>query len=115
MTLGADRSPVANGRADLQHVTGAQRFAIGETDLLFDGEPFRVLAGALHYFRAHPGQWAGTCVLGCPGGGRGGKGARDSRGVQGQSSGANSRAEEARVNRRHAGVSLVDWADAPRV
>ncbi|WP_342002197.1 hypothetical protein [Microbacterium sp. LWH7-1.2] len=73
MTLGADRSPVANGRADLQHVTGAQRFAIGETDLLFDGEPFRVLAGALHYFRAHPGQWAGTCVLGCPGGGRGGR------------------------------------------
>jgi len=38
---------------------GATRsFAIGETDFLLDGEPFRVLAGALHYFRVHPGQWA---------------------------------------------------------
>ncbi|GAA5195645.1 beta-galactosidase family protein [Microbacterium jejuense] len=33
-------------------------FEIGETDFLLDGEPFRVLAGALHYFRVHPGQWA---------------------------------------------------------
>ena len=33
-------------------------FAIGETDFLLDGKPFRVLAGALHYFRVHPGQWA---------------------------------------------------------
>lgn len=33
-------------------------FAIGETDFLLDGEPFRVLSGALHYFRVHPGQWA---------------------------------------------------------
>ncbi|MFE5408359.1 beta-galactosidase family protein [Microbacterium sp. NPDC056569] len=39
-------------------MTGDQRFAIGETDFLLDGEPFRVLAGALHYFRVHPGQWA---------------------------------------------------------
>ncbi|MGX5770278.1 glycoside hydrolase family 35 protein [Microbacterium trichothecenolyticum] len=37
---------------------GERRFAIGETDFLLDGEPFRVLAGALHYFRVHPGQWA---------------------------------------------------------
>ncbi|MDR7184037.1 beta-galactosidase [Microbacterium trichothecenolyticum] len=36
----------------------ARSFAIGETDFLLDGEPFRVLAGALHYFRVHPGQWA---------------------------------------------------------
>jgi len=33
-------------------------FAIGDTDFLLDGEPFRVLSGALHYFRVHPGQWA---------------------------------------------------------
>ncbi|KAF2420799.1 beta-galactosidase family protein [Microbacterium sp. B35-30] len=33
-------------------------FAIGESDFLLDGEPFRVLSGALHYFRVHPGQWA---------------------------------------------------------
>lgn len=33
-------------------------FAIGDQDFLLDGEPFRVLSGALHYFRVHPGQWA---------------------------------------------------------
>jgi beta-galactosidase len=33
-------------------------FAIGETDFLLDGEPFRILAGALHYFRVHPDLWA---------------------------------------------------------
>ena len=33
-------------------------FAIGERDFLLDGEPFRVLAGALHYFRVHPDLWA---------------------------------------------------------
>jgi len=33
-------------------------FAVGERDFLLDGEPFRVLSGALHYFRVHPGHWA---------------------------------------------------------
>ncbi|TFC20592.1 beta-galactosidase [Cryobacterium sp. MDB1-18-2] len=33
-------------------------FAIGETDFLLDGTPFRVLAGAIHYFRVHPDHWA---------------------------------------------------------
>ncbi|GAA3862117.1 beta-galactosidase [Leifsonia kafniensis] len=33
-------------------------FTIGETDFLLDGEPFRVLSGALHYFRVHPDHWA---------------------------------------------------------
>ncbi len=32
-------------------------FDIGETDFLLDGKPFRVLAGALHYFRVHPDLW----------------------------------------------------------
>ncbi len=34
------------------------RFRIGSKDFLLDGEPFRILAGSLHYFRVHPGQWA---------------------------------------------------------
>ena len=34
------------------------QFAIGDTDFLLDGSPFRILSGALHYFRVHPGQWA---------------------------------------------------------
>jgi beta-galactosidase len=33
-------------------------FRIGETDFLRDGEPFRILSGALHYFRVHPDSWA---------------------------------------------------------
>ncbi|MGV8883617.1 MAG: glycoside hydrolase family 35 protein [Rhodoglobus sp.] len=33
-------------------------FEIGETDFLLDGQPFRVISGALHYFRVHPEQWA---------------------------------------------------------
>ena len=33
-------------------------FAIGDEHFLLDGEPFRVLAGALHYFRVHPDLWA---------------------------------------------------------
>jgi beta-galactosidase len=36
----------------------ASDFAIGDHDFLLDGEPFRVLSGALHYFRVHPGHWA---------------------------------------------------------
>jgi beta-galactosidase len=34
------------------------QFAIGDTDFLLDGSPFRILSGALHYFRVHPGMWA---------------------------------------------------------
>jgi beta-galactosidase len=33
-------------------------FAIGDTDFLLDGRPFRILSGALHYFRVHPDLWA---------------------------------------------------------
>ena len=33
-------------------------FAIGADDFLLDGRPFRVLSGALHYFRVHPELWA---------------------------------------------------------
>lgn len=33
-------------------------FAIGESAFLLDGQPFRILSGALHYFRVHPGSWA---------------------------------------------------------
>ena len=31
---------------------------IGESDFLLDGRPFRILSGALHYFRVHPDSWA---------------------------------------------------------
>jgi len=33
-------------------------FIIGANDFLLNGEPFRVLSGALHYFRVHPEHWA---------------------------------------------------------
>ena len=33
-------------------------FAIGESDFLMDSKPFRVISGALHYFRIHPDLWA---------------------------------------------------------
>ncbi len=33
-------------------------FRIGDTDFLLDGEPVRILSGALHYFRVHPDSWA---------------------------------------------------------
>jgi beta-galactosidase len=34
------------------------RFAIGDTDFLLDGQPHRILSGAIHYFRVHPDLWA---------------------------------------------------------
>src|SRR6266508_4437620 len=33
-------------------------FVIGESDFLLYGRPFRILSGALHYFRVHPRSWA---------------------------------------------------------
>jgi beta-galactosidase len=33
-------------------------FRVGETDFLLDDKPFRILSGALHYFRVHPDHWA---------------------------------------------------------
>lgn len=38
--------------------TATRSFQIGSNDFLLDGQPFRVLAGAIHYFRVHPDQWA---------------------------------------------------------
>ncbi|MDR1431128.1 MAG: beta-galactosidase, partial [Propionibacteriaceae bacterium] len=32
-------------------------FEISGNEFLLDGSPFRILAGAVHYFRIHPGQW----------------------------------------------------------
>ena len=37
--------------------THARSFEIGDEDFLLDGEPFRILSGAIHYFRVHPEQW----------------------------------------------------------
>ena len=42
--------------------TPVRRFAIGEDDFLLDGEPTRILSGALHYFRVHPDLWADRIV-----------------------------------------------------
>nr|WP_307042834.1 beta-galactosidase family protein [Agromyces ramosus] len=39
-------------------MTANSRFAIGATDFELDGRPYRILAGALHYFRVHPDLWA---------------------------------------------------------
>ncbi|MFJ6455581.1 beta-galactosidase family protein [Paenarthrobacter sp. NPDC091669] len=33
-------------------------FAIGDQDFLLDDQPFRILSGAIHYFRIHPDLWA---------------------------------------------------------
>ncbi|MEI2268319.1 beta-galactosidase [Microbacterium sp. No. 7] len=33
-------------------------FAIGDRDFLLDGRPHRIISGAMHYFRIHPGDWA---------------------------------------------------------
>jgi len=33
-------------------------FEIAGDDFVLDGEPFRILSGALHYFRVHPDDWA---------------------------------------------------------
>jgi beta-galactosidase len=51
-----DATPGAATTGDLAATPGS--FAIGDTDFLLNGEPFRVLAGAIHYFRVHPDHWA---------------------------------------------------------
>ena len=42
----------------------APRFSYDDETFLLDGEPFRVLSGALHYFRVHPDQWADRIAMG---------------------------------------------------
>src|SRR5680860_642146 len=37
-------------------------FDIGEKDFLLDGQPFRIISGALHYFRVHPALWRDRIV-----------------------------------------------------
>jgi beta-galactosidase len=44
-------------RLDVEGDTKMGTFAIGEEDFLLRGEPFRVLSGAIHYFRVHPDLW----------------------------------------------------------
>lgn len=39
-------------------MTTAPRFAIGPDNFELDGEPFRILAGSIHYPRVHPDLWA---------------------------------------------------------
>ncbi|WP_349425954.1 beta-galactosidase family protein [Microbacterium sp. LWS13-1.2] len=42
----------------------ASRFAYDDETFLLDGEPLRILSGALHYFRIHPDQWADRIAKG---------------------------------------------------
>jgi beta-galactosidase len=42
----------------------ASRFAYDDETFLLDGEPYRILSGALHYFRVHPDQWADRIAKG---------------------------------------------------
>lgn len=39
-------------------MSDSPRFVVGTKDFLLDGEPIRLVSGALHYFRVHPEQWA---------------------------------------------------------
>lgn len=34
------------------------QFTVSGDQFLLDGQPFRILSGAMHYFRIHPAQWA---------------------------------------------------------
>src|SRR5713226_6200563 len=52
LELPADDTRAAHGSSR------RSEFTIGDHDFLLDGEPFRILSGALHYFRVHPGHWA---------------------------------------------------------
>ncbi|WP_436499226.1 glycoside hydrolase family 35 protein [Actinokineospora sp. HUAS TT18] len=38
-------------------MSDSPRFTVGDQDFLLDGEPLRLVSGALHYFRVHPDQW----------------------------------------------------------
>ncbi|MDR6144018.1 beta-galactosidase [Microbacterium foliorum] len=40
------------------------RFSHDDETFLLDGAPFRVVSGALHYFRVHPDQWADRIEMG---------------------------------------------------
>ena len=38
--------------------TMGRRLELGNRQFLLDGKPFRIIAGAMHYFRIHPELWA---------------------------------------------------------
>ncbi|MCU1422137.1 MAG: bgaB [Microbacteriaceae bacterium] len=46
------------GLPDQKESVSMPRFTIGDDDFLLDDAPYRVLSGALHYFRVHPDAWA---------------------------------------------------------
>jgi beta-galactosidase len=52
------QGPTADGARATHGSPRRSQFTIGVHDFLLDGEPFRILSGALHYFRVHPGHWA---------------------------------------------------------
>jgi beta-galactosidase len=55
----ADTTAAPGGEPHPQRGGGrAAEFTIGDREFLLDGRPFRILSGALHYFRVHPDHWA---------------------------------------------------------
>ena len=63
MSMTAAHSPAEENAREPAHENSAVRnpstaaFTIGDQDFLLRGEPFRILSGAIHYFRVHPHHW----------------------------------------------------------
>ena len=55
---GHPRSAQPSPSSHTQERTPMPTFEIGDDDFLLDGQPFRIISGAIHYFRVHPDQWA---------------------------------------------------------
>src|SRR4051812_17672304 len=45
-------------RAASEEIPPMSTFEIAGDDFVLDGRPFRILSGAIHYFRVHPDDWA---------------------------------------------------------
>ncbi len=58
IALSATNGSLPAADEDRSAAASVSRFEIGEEDFLLDGQPFRVLSGAIHYFRVHPDHWA---------------------------------------------------------
>ena len=57
--VGAASAGIAlgSGRTTLAQADSPRGLTIRGSEFLLDGEPFRILAGAFHYFRTHPKDW----------------------------------------------------------
>ena len=57
MLVGKIAAQIPDRRVEQMDNDNIQTFSIGEEDFLLDGEPFRILAGSLHYFRIPRAYW----------------------------------------------------------